>query len=133
MPSKDTTTITKGTSAILRKATEQLRNLFEESGQPIYLYLDDHNKACNENFAQLLGYASPEAWAAVQTSFPQAFVAPSSQQELVGAFQSAMEGGIAANVPVTWKRKDGKSVTSDVILVPFEVDGARMALHFITS
>lgn len=135
MPTKDTTGIvtTKGTQDPLAKATQQLRTLFEESGQAMYLYLDDHNKSCNKRFAELLGYATPEAWAAVHTSFPSAFVAPASQEDLVDTYQAAMNDGVAATVPVTWRRKDGKTVDTDVILVPLDVDGTRMALHFVTG
>ncbi|MEA3137614.1 MAG: hypothetical protein QOC71_1895 [Thermoplasmata archaeon] len=123
----------KETANILAKATQQLRTLFEESGQAMYLFLDDHNKSCNKRFAQLLGYASPEAWAAVHTSFPTAFVAPASQETLVDTYQAAMNDGVATSVPITWKRKDGKTVSSQVILVPLDIDGTRLALHFITA
>jgi PAS domain S-box-containing protein len=135
MASKDMTGIVtpKPTSASITKATEQLRDLYETSGQAMYLFLDDHNKSCNKRFAQLLGYSTPEAWAAVHTSFPAAFVAPKSQETLVDTYQMAMNEGVAASVPITWKRKDGKTVDTDVILVPIEVDGARLALHFITA
>lgn len=135
MPTKSTAGIVtpKGTPDVLATATQQLRTLFEESGQAIYLFLDDHNKSCNKRFAQLLGYPTPEAWAAVHTSFPTAFVAPASQETLVDAYQAAMNDGVAASVPITWKRKDGKTVDSDVILVPLDVDGTRLALHFITA
>ena len=135
MPTKNTSGIVtpKDTPNPLAKATQQLRTLFEESGQAMYLYLDDHNKACNQRFAQLLGYATPEAWAAVHTSFPTAFVAPGSQEDLIDTYQAAMNDGVAANVPVTWRRKDGKTVDSDVILVPVDIDGTRFALHFITA
>ena len=135
MPTKNATGIVtpKETPNALAKATQQLRTLFEESGQAIYLFQDDHNKSCNKRFAQLLGYATPEAWAAVHTSFPSAFVAPASQETLVETYQAAMNDGVAASVPVTWKRKDGKTVESDVILVPLDVDGTRLALHFITA
>ena len=135
MPTKSTTGMvtSKGTSNVLAKATQQLRALFEESGQAMYLYIDDHTKACNKRFAQLLGYPTPEAWAAVHTSFPSAFVAPGSQEELIAAYQAAIADGVAASVPVTWKRKDGKTVDSEVILVPLDIDGTRFALHFITA
>jgi PAS domain-containing protein len=133
MPSKNSGIVTPTTSTVLTKATQQLRALFDESGQALYLFLDDHNKACNKRFAQLLGYATPEAWAAVHTSFPTAFVAPASQETLVDTYQAAMNDGVAANVPITWKRKDGKTVESDVILVPLDVDGTRLALHFVTA
>ncbi len=134
MPSNPQTgVVSKATSPTIRKATEQLRNLFQESGQAIYVYLDDHNKACNERFAQLLGYPTPEAWAAVHTSFPAAFVAPASQETLVDAFQVALNDGVATSIPVTWRKKDGKTVDSDVILAPIDVDGERLALHFVTA
>ena len=134
MPTKDAGVVTpKETPNALAKATQQLRALFEESGQAIYLYLDDHNKACNKRFAQLLGYATPEAWAAVHTSFPSTFVAPASQEVLVDTYQAAMGDGVAANVPITWKRKDGKTVETEVILAPIDVDGTRLALHFVTA
>ncbi|MFA5943455.1 MAG: PAS domain-containing protein [Candidatus Thermoplasmatota archaeon] len=135
MPSKTTTGIVtpKESATPIRRATEQLRNLFEESSQALYLFQDDHNKSCNKRFAQLLGYATPEAWAAVHTSFPAAFVAPDSQEALISTYQSAMNKGVAASLPITWKRKDGKTVDTDVILVPIEVDGERLALHFISA
>jgi PAS domain-containing protein len=116
----------------LAAATAQLGALFEESGQAMYLYLDDHDKACNQRFATLLGYASPAAWAAVHTSFPTTFVAPKSQGLLVETYQAAVNDGVAAQIPVTWRRKDGKTVDSSVILAPVDVDGRRFALHFIT-
>lgn len=115
----------------LARATALCQTLFNESGQAMYLYLDDHNKACNGRFAKLLGYSSPETWAAVHTSFPQAFVAPESQESLVDTYQAAINDGVAARIPVTWKRKDGKTVDTNVILVPIDVEGHRVALHFI--
>lgn len=134
MPSKTSNpTMTSKQTNPLAQATKQLSELLTTSDQAIYLYLDDHNKSCNALFAKLLGYATPDAWAAVHTSFPTAFVAPKSQEALVEAYQDAMNEGRAASVPITWKRRDGKTVDTDVILVPIEVDGTRLALHFITS
>ena len=53
------------------------------------------------------------------------------QEDLVDAYQNAMANGVASQVAVTWKRKDGKTVATQVILVPFDVDGERLALHFV--
>jgi hypothetical protein len=116
---------------VLAAAVRQMQNLFATSQQAMYVYLDDANKACNARFADLLGYSDPAAWAAVKQPFPSAFVAPESQEDLVGTFQDAMEHGAGGVTPVMWKRKDGKTVESDVILVPFEVEGHRLALHFV--
>jgi hypothetical protein len=131
MPAKDQTVVPPKATSALRTATEQVRALYGESHQAMYLYLDDHNKSCNERFASLLGYGTPEAWAAVHTSFPLAFVAPASQERLVDAYQDAINDGVASRTPITWKRKDGKTVDTNVILVPLDVEGHRVALHFI--
>ena len=119
------------TNPALTKANELVQQLYATSPQAMYLYLDDHNKSCNEVFAKMLGYASPKDWAAVHTSFPQAFVHPDSQDELVGAYQDAMQDGVGSAFEVTWRRKDGKPQASQVILVPLDVGGERLALHFI--
>lgn len=123
--------VLKTNSRTITRATDLCKTLLGSSTQSIYLYLDDNNKACNDRFAKLLGYPNPEAWAAVTTSFPQAFVAPASQGTLVDTFQDALNNGAAGAVPITWKRKDGKTVNTNVILVPLDVDGTRVALHFI--
>lgn len=128
MPAKTQTATTNPT---LAKANKQVQNLYATSGQAMYLFLDDANKSCNARFATLLGYASPEAWAAVDQGFTQTFVDPKSQHTLVHAYQAAMEEGVGSQVAVTWRRKDGKTVNTKVLLVPTEVDGERLALHFI--
>lgn len=129
---KPTTPAVKMTDSTIAHATQMVRNLYDTSAQSMYLYQDDHNKSCNKRFAQLLGYASPEEWAAVHTNFPSAFVQPESQGKLIDAYQTAMQSGVASAVPITWKRKDGKPVKTNVILAPIEVGGHRLALHFIT-
>lgn len=119
-------------SAALAAANRLCAKLYAQSSQGMYCYLDDHNKSCNAEFAKLLGYATPEAWAAIHTSFPQAFVAPDSQETLIDTYQEALHSGTAATIPVTWLRKDGKTVDTDVILVPLDIEGSRVALHFVT-
>ena len=107
--------------------------LLDHSDQAVYIYLDDHNKVCNKKFASLLGYATPEEWASVKTSFPQTFVEKKSQSVLVSAFQQAMEKIIASTIDVTWKKKSGESVPTSVILTPIVFENHFFALHFITS
>ncbi|HUR62368.1 MAG TPA: PAS domain-containing protein [Candidatus Thermoplasmatota archaeon] len=119
------------TDNVLQSINAQLGNLFKTSGQAMYAYVDDRRKVCNRRMADLLGYASPEAWAAVTTSFPEAFVQPDSQETLVEAYQDAIQHGVGCAIPITWKRKDGKEVDTDVVLVPLDFGGQRVALHFI--
>lgn len=110
-----------------------LQGLADVSPQAMYIFLDDRNKWCNERFAKLLGYATPAEWAAVSDSFTRAFVDPKSQATLVSTYQTAMEQGAARQIPVTWRGKGGKPAKTQVILVPIERAGHRMALHFVTA
>lgn len=116
---------------VLDAAVRRLQPLFESSQQPMYVYFDDHLKACNQRFAALLGYKDPAAWAAVVEDIPRAFVADESVEATIRAFQAAVGDGVAAEVPVTWRRKDGKAVRSRTVFVPFDEGGHRMALHFV--
>lgn len=109
----------------------EFREIFDGSSQSVYIFLDDDNKICNENFSQLLGYSSPQEWADVSESFPQAFVAESSQEHLIHTYQDAMEKKIGAQTEITWKKKDGGEVNTNVILVPIVFKGELLALHFI--
>ena len=109
----------------------QFKEVFEGSHQAMYAYLDDGHKVCNEKFASLLGYSSPEEWAQVAESFPTAFVAEQSQSVLVHAFQHAMEEKIASHIEVTWKKKDGGEVATKVILVPVAFQEELLAIHFV--
>ena len=111
--------------------TRQYRNLLDSSTQAIYIYLDDHNKACNERFAKLLGYPNAASWAAVEGAFTQAFVDPASQDLLVGTYQNALRNGVGTRVPVTWRRKDGGKAPTQVVLVPADIGGHRVAVHYI--
>jgi hypothetical protein len=117
--------------AVIADLADELGELMATSAQGIYAYLDDAHKLCNEQFSSLLGYESPDAWAAVHESFPVAFVAPGSQQTLVSAYLEAMEAGVASTNPVTWLTASGEPVDSAVILVPFPFRGHLLALHFV--
>lgn len=116
---------------VLKGALGRLQDLFADSQQALYVYMDDDLKACNERFAKLLGYRDPAEWAAVVDDIPRAFVADESVETVIRAFQSAVGDGIAQEVPVTWRRKDGKVVRSKAVFVPFDHEGHRMALHFV--
>jgi len=117
---------------LIKKAAEHLKKMFDESEQSIYLFLDDSHKVCNEKFASLLGYKSPNEWSEVKKSFTEAYVADSSKKILVLAYQKAMEGFIGSSIEVEWKKKNNDKVRTKVILVPFLYDHHLFALHFIS-
>lgn len=109
----------------------QLKAIFENSDQAMYLYLDDVHTVCNDRLADLLGLDSPDDWASADPS-PMVFVAPKSRQTLVTAYQNAMERYVGSAINVTWQRKSGGTVDTKVILVPISYEGHLFALHFIS-
>ena len=118
---------------LIKGLYEQLKPVFDNSQQAIYVYLDDIHKICNNKFATLLGYSSSEEWARVTGSFPDAFVDEKRKEVLVSKYHKAMEQIIGSEIEVIWKKKDGDRVTSDVILVPIAYNGHLFALHFILN
>jgi PAS domain-containing protein len=113
---------------------DEQQEIFNSSSQAMYVFLDDDNRICNQKFAKLLGYTSPEEWrnVDVQGAFPQVFIDSKSQRPLVEAYQNAMEKGVAASLKVSWKKKNGGAVNTNVILVPVLYQGHLFALHFIS-
>lgn len=118
---------------LLEKLSGQLKEILDSSTQAIYVYLDDTHKVCNQKFADLLGYTSPAEWAQVTEPFPKVFVAEASQSTLIDAFQKAIEQKAGSTIPITWLKKDGKTVDTTVMLVPISFEGHVFALHFITN
>lgn len=118
---------------LIEGVSKEYKDILENSKQGVYLYLDDAHKVCNEKFASLLGYESAEEWAEVSGSFPDAFVAEESQEELVTSYQEAMENFIGSVIKVAWKKKSGGTVSTNVILVPISQDGHLLALHFVSK
>lgn len=117
---------------LIEGIAEQFSEILDNSEQAIYIYLEDSLKVCNKNFSDLLGYSSPEEWAAIHSNFPEAFVAPESQHDLVSTYQNAMNAKVGAQKNITWKKKDGKTVDTSVILVPVAFRGHLFALHYIS-
>jgi len=117
---------------VIEGAKKQLEELFEDSEQALYLYLDDNHKACNKKFSDLLGYSSPEEWAAVTEAFPDTFLAEASQERLVNAYKDSVEKLTASDNEITWKKKGGGEIKTQVILVPHLYEDHLLALHFIS-
>ena len=118
---------------LIESITKEYQDILETSEQGVYIYLDDNHKVCNKKFAKLLGYGSEDEWAKIDTSFPDAFVADESQETLISSFQDAMEKNVGSTNKIVWKKKDGSTINSTVILVPISYDGHAFALHFVAS
>lgn len=119
--------------AALNALKKDNAKLFAGSNQAIYVYCCDSHKLCNKRFSDMLGYKSPEQWAAVEQPFTEAFVEPKSRGALVSAYRAAMEEGVASSLKVTWKTKTGGSLKTNVILAPLKYGGELLALHYISK
>lgn len=109
---------------------EEYQPILDQSSQAVYLYMDDDHKICNQKFATLLGYTTPEEWAQVIDPFTK-FVAPDSQETLVTTYGKAIEQFEGSVIKVTWKSQAGQEIPTQVILVPISCEGHLFALHFV--
>lgn len=116
---------------LIGKVAEEYEDILENSKQGIYIYLDDDNKICNEKFASMLGQTKEE-WEK-PSEFISTNVSDASAHKLVSAFQDAMENMVGTNLSVTWKKKGGDELTTNVILVPIVSQGHVLALHFVSE
>lgn len=117
---------------LMQSIAKEYQDILAHSEQGMYIYLDDSSKVCNKKFATLLGYSSEDEWAKVDDSFPDVFVAKESQETLISSFQDAMEKNVASTNKIVWKKKDGSTLRSTVILVPISHNGHVFALHFVS-
>jgi PAS domain-containing protein len=110
----------------------QMRQILDASQQPTFIYLDDNHKACNQQFANFLGYQSPEEWAQVP-GFIEVYVAANSRNTLMDAYWNAVNNKNASTINLIWIRKNSTTVNSTMILVPISYEGHILSVHFITS
>ena len=89
-------------------------------------------KVCNSKFAALLGFKSPQEWAAIE-GFIEPYVAEKSREPLMTAYWDAMKKMVASTTQITWMKKGGGTVSSTVILVPMPFRGHLFPIHFVTS
>ena len=117
---------------LVKGITAQLKPILDKSPQAIYVYLDDTNKACNKKFADLLGYKSAREWQ--DTEAPLADVVEEDQERVIAAYENASEKMQASSLDVRLTNvKTGKTIKTNVIMVPVAYDGHIFALHFISK
>jgi carbohydrate-binding DOMON domain-containing protein len=111
---------------------KQMKPILDKSEQPIFIYLDDNHKACNQKFASMLGFKSPLEWAEKQ-GFLEVYVTEKSRETLSAAYWNAMQKMVASTISMTWMKKDGVSLDSTMILVPMFFEGHMFSVHFVTN
>jgi PAS domain-containing protein len=111
----------------------QMRRILDSSGQPVFIYLDDNHRVCNQRFAEFLGYKSPHDWSNTQ-GFLDVFVDDeASRNAYTSAYLNAINNMNASTIQVTFRRKDHSKVKASMILLPMMYEGQILAVHFIIS
>ena len=115
---------------LIRGFYNQMKTVFESSELPMYLYLDDTLRSCNQKLASLLGYRTPNEW----TSVPEFsdLVEKKSMESLATAYQDDMTRRVGSTINVTWQKKSWGKVDSSVILAPVAYNEHPFALHFVS-
>lgn len=111
---------------------DQMKPVLDGSEQPIFIYLDDNHKACNNRLASMLGFKSPKEWAE-KPGFLEVYVAEKSRETLSSAYWNAVKKMAASTIQLTWMRKDGATIDSTMILVPMFFQGHLFAVHFVSN
>lgn len=110
---------------------EQWKSILKNSEQAIYIYLDDSHKVCNKRFADLLGYKSTKAWAAIEA--PLSDVIEKDQHKVIDAYVNASEKGIAGTLDVRVSHiKTGETIKTRVTMAPIAFSGHVFVAHFIS-
>jgi hypothetical protein len=109
-----------------------MKPILDKSEQPIFIYLDDNHKACNNQLATMLGFKSPQEWASVP-GFLDAYVAEKSRETLSTAYWNSVNKMLASTIQLTWMKKTGETIQSTMILVPMFFEGHMFSIHYVTS
>jgi hypothetical protein len=117
---------------LIKGIMEEMKPIFDKSGQAIYIYLDDNHKFCNKNLSDLLGYKSPKEWAAIEA--PLSDVIETDQQNVIDAYMKASEKMVASTVEVSFKNvKTSKIVKTNMIVAPLGHAGHIFTAHFLNK
>ena len=117
---------------LVKGLSDQMKPIMDGTEQPMFIYLDDNHKACNNRLASMLGYKSPHEWAE-KAGFLDLFVDEKSRETLSSAYWDTMNKMMASTIQLTWMKRDGVKLDSTMILVPMFFQGHLFAVHFVTS
>lgn len=114
-----------------RELAAHLKPIFDSSPDGVYVWLDEEHWVCNERFAEMFGYGSPE-----ELNDTQGFL-----QRLVGEDDQGMFSWNYWNrvqeraFPVTFRfrgvGKDGSIFQAETDMIPLSFGGHTFAYHFV--
>jgi PAS domain S-box-containing protein len=116
-----------------KELAEHLQPLFDSSPDGMYVWLDEEHWVCNQRFADLLGYDSPDELNDTP-NFLQRMVHEDDQQHFSWNYWNRVQ---ALAFPTTFRfrgtRKDGSAFQAETDMIPFTYGGHTFAYHFVRN
>ena len=116
-----------------KELAEHLQPLFDASPDGVYVWLDEEHWICNQRFADLLGYDSPDELND-SPNFLQRMVHEDDQQHFSWNYWNRVQ---ALAFPTTFRfrstRKDGSVFQAETDMIPFTYGGHTFAYHFVRN
>jgi PAS domain S-box-containing protein len=114
-----------------KELASHLSGIFDASPDGVYVWLDEDHWICNERFAALFGYDSPDELNDTPHLL-QRIVHEDDQQLLSWNYWNRVQ---ALSFPTTFrfrgKRKDGSEVQVETDMIPLTYGGHTFAYHFV--
>jgi PAS domain S-box-containing protein len=114
-----------------KELAEHLQPLFDASPDGMYVWLDEEHWVCNQRFADLLGYDSPDELNDTP-NFLQRMVHADDQQHFSWNYWNRVQ---ALVFPTTFRfrgtRKDGSTFQAETDMIPLTYGGHTFAYHFV--
>ena len=116
-----------------KELAEHLRPLFESSSDGVYVWLDEEHWICNQRFAELLGYDSPDDLNDTPHLL-QRWVHEEDQGQFSWSYWNRVQ---TLSFPTTLRfrgiRKDGSEVPVETDMIPLTFGGHTFAYHFVRN
>jgi PAS domain S-box-containing protein len=114
-----------------QELAEHLRPIFESSPDGVYVWLDERHWICNERFARMFGYDSPDELNDTLYLL-QRIVHEEDQEQFSWAYWNRVQ---ALSFPTVIRfrgvRKDGSVVQAESDMIPLPFGGHTFAYHFV--
>jgi PAS domain S-box-containing protein len=114
-----------------KELAEHLRPIFESSPDGVYVWLDEEHWICNERFARMFGYDSPDELNDTPYLL-QRIVHEDDQEQFSWSYWNRVQ---TMSFPTTLRfrgvRKDGSEVQAETDMIPLTYGGHTFAYHFV--
>ncbi len=114
---------------VIDNIVEEYKDILQNSNQAIIVFIDDENQISNGNFAKTLGYDSLEEWSAQGNVLEN--LDTRSREALVAAHQRAVDDKVASSRIVSWRKRNGEVVGTQVFIFPIPYHGSTYSMWFI--